>query len=180
MSESEAKSDQRPTANALMPRAARRVARVQSPKKPNARLVAVSNNDAGGVRYSLLPEGYRVVAEMIAGGHSEASVAATLGMHATTLSNMKKQDEALREAMARGRGILEDEVVTSIVQHMREGSVAAAIFLAKGKVGLREVGPSDPNAPTTAIQVNISVPPALDASQVATLLGHAIPEPGDE
>lgn len=151
--------------------------RIQRPKKPNSRLVDTVPNPAGGVCYLLKPEGYAVVSRMIADGNSEATVAATLGMHATTLSNMKKTDELLREALARGRGALEDEVVGKLVQHMRDDSVAAAIFLAKGKLGFREVGPSDPNAPTTAIQVNISVPPALDAAQVQQLIGHAIPTP---
>lgn len=150
---------------------------IQRPKKPNARYVEVMMKPEGGVCYFLRPEGYNIVAQMIAGGQSEASVAAVLGMNPSTLTEMKKRDEVLRDAMSRGRGALEDEVVGKLVEHMRNDNVAAAIFLAKGKLGFREVGPTDPNAPQTAIQVNISVPPALDASQVQQLIGHTIPTP---
>lgn len=115
---------------------------------------------------------------MARGGHSQASIAARLGCHSATLTEIKKRDAKLQEALARGQGALEDEVVSTLVQHMRDGNVSAAIFLAKGKLGMREVGPTDPNqVPTTAIQVNIQVPPALSPQQVEALLGRPVPVP---
>lgn len=151
--------------------------RFQAPKRPNAKFVEAAIEGAATV-YRLTDLGYSVVAQMAAGGHSQASIAARLGMHQATLSTIKQRDPRLQEALARGYGSLEDEVVSTLVQHMRDGNVSAAIFLAKGKLGMREVGPTDPNTPTTAVQVNISVPPALSADQVASLLGRPVPLPG--
>lgn len=156
-----------------------RTKRLQAPKRPNDKYLApVIVGQA--TEYQLTDAGYALVADMARGGHSQASIAARLGCHSATLTEIKKRDAKLQEALARGQGALEDEVVSTLLQHMRDGNVSAAIFLAKGKLGFREVGPTDPNMPTTAIQVNIQAPPALSTEQVAALLGRPVPEAGDE
>lgn len=155
-----------------------RPAKTRSPaKRPNAKYVTLTaaSND-GGVKYWLTPEGYRKVADMAAGGFSQAGIAQALGVHPSTLSAWKAHDELLREAFNVGHGALETEVVSTLVQHMREGSTTAAIFLAKGKLHFREVGPADPHAQQGPV-VNIVVPPALSVEDARALLSAARGEP---
>lgn len=137
--------------------------------------------DGSKVSYRLNEAGYRKVADMAASGHSQASIAAALGCSYSWMSEHKKTDEALMESYTRGKGVLEDNLVAELYrQAMDDHSTSAAIFLCKGVLGMREVGPTDPNAPNTAIQVNISVPAPLDASQVEAVLGRPIPVPHDD
>lgn len=152
-----------------------RAKRLQAPKRPNAKYLAPIIVGLA-TEYQLTDQGYALVADMARGGHSQASIAAKLGCHSATLTEIKKRDPKLQEALARGYGALEDEVVSTLVQHMRDGNVSATIFLAKGKLGFREVGPADPSQHQHAVNINIQVPPALSPEQVEALLGRPVPK----
>lgn len=174
MSSQKSPPDHGPNLPVPEPRTVRRAARLQSPKRPNSKFLAPIIVGTA-TEYRLTDAGYALVAAMAAGGHSQASIAARLGCHSVTFTEIKKRDDKLQEALARGHGVLEDEVVTKLVEHMRNDNVSAAIFLAKGKLGFREVGPADSSQHAAAVNINIQVPPALSPDQVAALLGRPIP-----
>lgn len=54
----------------------------------------------------------------------------------------KRDDPAVADALARGRGEHQTETIVHLTQHMRNGNVTAAIFLAKALHGYRDQGPT--------------------------------------
>ena len=160
-----------PVAPERRPETARRV---QLPKRPNNRYVAVHDRPTGGVGYSLRPAGYELVATLAAEGQPDVAIAKRLGMDPSTFTDLKKRDDALRAALSTGKGELETELTHLLLKQARDGNLVAAIYLTKTRCGWREQGPADGAAPV-AIQVQINAP--LSADEFLKVVGPLPPEP---
>lgn len=114
-------------------------------------------------RVVLTAEGYKLVEALSAKGHSLATIAKAIGMQTKDFQHLRVRDPAAQEAVDRGRALMVDRYVSKLEQHINDGNVTALIFALKALGGLREGEPL-PGAsakPTTAVQVNITIPGAM-------------------
>lgn len=101
----------------------------------------VVRNEGGHTR-RITDYGIEKIEQMAAEGCSEASMAKALRIAEPTFRDRKRNDPRVAEALARGRGAHHDETIGHLTQHMRNGNVTAAIFLAKSLHGYRDQGPT--------------------------------------
>jgi predicted DNA-binding protein (UPF0251 family) len=127
-------------------------------RKFDPRYVVVAFTETGALTYTgLTPAGLRLVTTYAKDGHNVDSCARALGIGRSTFADLRKRNADVADAWASGRAILDDEVNDTLLRHMREGSLPAAIFYAKGRLHWRETGPADPSAqqgPTVNITLN--------------------------
>lgn len=109
---------------------------------------------------------YPLVRSMRANGCAMASIAAALGMPATTFKEVMERDEALAAAYGEGNAAMHDELVGLLMQQARDGYAPAAMFLLKSAHGYRE---NTPVAAPDQRTVNILIPPAATADELAKL-----------
>jgi len=111
-------------------------------------------------------DGLNLVREAAAGGLSKASIAARLGLGASTFRDLLKRDERAQAAFDEGLAANENELVSLLMQEARgDGPKAntARIFLLKTRHNYREVGPAtDERQPP----VNIVIPPPMSAEEL--------------
>lgn len=111
----------------------------------------------GGTQYEITPAGLAEIEKRARQGHGVVSIAAALGIHQTCFADLRKRDPRCQQAMDVGRDNLGNEINDRLLKKARKGETAALIFLAKGRLGWRETGPSDPNqqaAPSVNITIN--------------------------
>lgn len=93
----------------------------------------------GGHTARISEDGLAAVETMAANGMSLTSIAKALGMHRNTLTDIRKRDPAVGEAIERGYSYMEDELVDILMSRARDPShksgVTAAIFLLKSRRG---------------------------------------------
>ncbi|MBI1172496.1 hypothetical protein GC209_13950 [bacterium] len=111
-------------------------------------------------------DAYPMVRSMRANGCAKASIAAALGMPASTFKDVLERDEALADAYGEGNAAMHDELVGLLMQQARDGYAPAAMFLLKSAHGYRE---NTPVAAPDQRTVNILIPPAATADELAKL-----------
>lgn len=145
----------------------------------NPKYVLAEPNPTGSLRYTIKPAGIEAVTRMAREGHDVVSIAATLGISPDTFKLICKRQPEVQEALDEGRASLGDEITDILLTKARKGETAAAIFLAKGRLHWREVGPVDPNqqaGPT----INITIPPAMSPEQFAQMIDVTPKKPTDD
>jgi len=107
--------------------------------------------------------GLAQVTKLAADGVSEASIANVLGISRKTLAKLLRDDgdERVIDAYYTGKAQLADECISTLMTHVRSGNVTACIFACKSLLGLRDQGPATGPATGNAVQVNITIPPAM-------------------
>lgn len=87
----------------------------------------------------LSKHGLTFVEQLAADGNSMATISKALGIDRSTLYEIRKRQSAVDEAIERGYGEMEDELVHILMQKARDpkdkGSTTAAIFLLKSRRG---------------------------------------------
>lgn len=117
-------------------------------------------------RWNVHASAYPIIRNMRSNGCARATIAAALGIPATTFGDILERDEALAEVYAEGTAAMHDELVGILMEQARKGYAPAAMFLLKASHGYRE------NAPVAAPDrrtVNILIPPAATAEELAKL-----------
>lgn len=125
---------------------------------PEYIIVHQPSGRASGLSYEVNAAGIALVEKMARDGHDVVTLAAQLGIHHVTFADIRKRQPEVGEAWARGRASLGDEINDILLKQARKGNMTAAIFLAKGRLGWREVGPTDPNAQQSNINITINAP----------------------
>lgn len=124
-------------------------------RRPNSRYVDIIGGKVGGVLYAIKPAGLEVIRKLAAGGYSNSTIGAKLGLNPSTFTEMVRRDPDVAAACEVGGAILEDELVHELLTAVRKGNPIPAMFLLKTRRGYREQGPSDGSAaPTVNIQIN--------------------------
>lgn len=153
--------------------------RKQGLRRFNPKYVLAAPNPTGSLNYTIKPAGIEAVTWMAREGHDVVSIATTLGISPDTFKRICKRQPEVQEALDEGRAALGDEITDILLTKARKGETAAAIFLAKGRLGWREVGPTDPNqqaGPT----INITIPPAMSPEQFAQMIDVTPKKPTDD
>ncbi|SDN90645.1 hypothetical protein SAMN05216196_102504 [Lutimaribacter pacificus] len=119
------------------------------------RTLVLATRGRGNKPSTVTAPGREFAEKMLANGCSRETVAATLGLSSSALKTAADNDPLLAEAMARGDGALETELVGHLLQHAREGNVTAAIFLLKAKRGFRDSTPVEPKDAQPNITINL-------------------------
>ena len=132
---------------------------------PEYIIVHQPSGRASGLSYEVNAAGIALVEKMARDGHDVVTLAAQLGIHHVTFADIRKRQPEVGEAWARGRASLGDEINDILLKQARKGNMTAAIFLAKGRLGWREVGPTDPNAQQSNINITINAPLSDDEWQ---------------
>ena len=132
---------------------------------PEYIIVHQPSGRASGLSYEVNAAGIALVEKMARDGHDVVTLAAQLGIHHVTFADIRKRQPEVGEAWARGRASLGDEINDILLKQARKGNMTAAIFLAKGRLGWREVGPTDPNAQQSNINITINAPLSDDEGQ---------------
>jgi hypothetical protein len=99
--------------------------------------------------------GRDLIERLAANGASIETIAAALGISGSTLNEAAKRDPAVQEALDKGHGALETELVGLLMKAAREGDKIAAIFLLKGKRHWRDSTPVEPKGDTPNITINL-------------------------
>ncbi len=111
---------------------------------------------------------HEVVRNLRANGCAQATIASALGMPAATFRDVLDRDEALADPYGTGTAEMHDELVNILMKQARDGYAPAAMFLLKTSHGYRE---NTPVVPVDARQINILIPPAATAEELAKLTG---------
>lgn len=142
-------------------------------RKFDPRYVLAAFTDTGALTYTgLTPAGLRLVTKYAREGHNVDSCARALGIGRSTFADLRKRAADVADAWASGRAILDDEINDTLLKHMREGSLPAAIFYAKGRLHWRETGPADPTAQQGST-VNITLNAPMSDADFARLIVSA-------
>ncbi|PPD29022.1 MAG: hypothetical protein CTY20_07910 [Hyphomicrobium sp.] len=132
---------------------------------------------AGGMSYTVNEAGIALVEELARAGHDVVTLAGRLGIRHETFADIRRRQPEVAEAWARGRAAMGDEINDLLLDNARKGNMTAAIFLAKGRLGWREVGPAD--AAQAAPTVNITLVSPAAPGDVARIVGELPPLPAD-
>lgn len=95
-------------------------------------------HNAGGRNRAIGKKGLALLEEMAAKGMSQTSMAKTLRMDRSTLTEIKKRQPEVEEAIERGYSRMEDELVDRLYQigmSDSKAAVTANIFLLKSRRG---------------------------------------------
>lgn len=130
---------------------------------------ALVHRTADGI--TVTDAGLAQVERLAAEGCADATIAKVLGVNRKTFGAMLREDGDPRvlEAFYRGKGKLADECIGTLLGHMRSGNVTACIFACKSLLGMRDQGPATP-AVGSAVQVNITIPPAMSDAEFAKII----------
>lgn len=125
-----------------------------------ARLVAPGPGGQGRTYWEITPRGLAIIEELVGRGCHLATVARVLGMHGTTLREVRRRDPAVEEAYQRGLAREHDVLVGNLRRVADEGNVVANLFLLKARHGYREG-----EAPELNVSVNtggvVLLPPKM-------------------
>ncbi len=119
----------------------------------------------------VLKPGLKLIRRMARDGHSNASIAAALGVGTSALRGAMRRQEEVQEALEVGRAGLEDELANILLEHARghrgdnKTSVVAAIYLTKARCGWRE-GDQQETKPNIVIQLPAAQSPEAWAKAI--------------
>jgi hypothetical protein len=135
---------------------------------PTDELVIRTPSRRGLPKASLTDAGLALVERLAGEGNDQRTIAKALGLSHTAYRDLVERDEAAREALA-------DELTHHLLKAARSGSITAAIYLTKARLGWIE-GQAPDGAPKTAVQVNIQIPRAMSDAEFARIVeGTAAP-----
>ncbi|MEE9533242.1 MAG: hypothetical protein V3W06_02400 [Acidimicrobiia bacterium] len=143
-------------------------------RRPGKFLVRAGSSDATKVD-EVPPLGLKRIEDKLANGHDHRDVARCLGTSRKALRRLREDIPEVEEAHDRGLGRLATEVAGLLLKHAREGNVTAAIFLAKAKLGWRDHGLEPGGDDQPAVQVNITIPPAMSRDEFQKIIEHQEP-----
>jgi len=123
----------------------------------------------GGTLVTVQHPGLALIEEMAAGGRDNATIAKALGIHRTTLCEVRKRQPDVDEALERRRAAMGDELTDILLHHARNGVTVAAIFLAKARCGWREGEGIEPRTINNT-QINIQIPEPMSAEEFARII----------
>lgn len=131
---------------------------------PAKRTLALTVRTRGkGNPVAITAPGRELIERLAANGASIETIGAALGVSGSTVSEVAKRDPAVQEALDKGHGALETELVGLLMQHARDGNVTAAIFLLKGKRHWRDSTPVEPKSDSPNITINLPAAASPDA-----------------
>lgn len=134
-----------------------------------SRSVALVTRGRGpGRPHSITADGRDVIERLAAAGASLETIGAALGISSATISECARRDPEVQDALDRGHGALETELVGHLLQHARDGNVTAAIFLLKGKRHWRDSTPVEPK--TDRPNITINLPAAASPDEYASMI----------
>lgn len=145
---------------------------------PKKRSLVLATRGRSGRPSTVTAPGRELVEKMLANGCSRETVAATLGLSTSALKTAADNDPLLADAMARGDGALETELVGHLLAHAREGNVTAAIFLLKAKRHFRDSTPVEPK--TDKPNITLVLPSAASPEDYARQIIDANPASGEQ
>lgn len=157
----------------------------RTPEAPPVVAIA-RREDLNGAPFEVTPEGLKLIERWSANGAPLDGMARGLGISRATFREIRKRQESVQEAIARGRSSLHEEITGILLNHARGGNVIAAIFCAKALLGWRDNGPAEGAATQTNIQIvqPIQLPaPSSWADYVASLTsanGDTLPPSTDD
>ncbi|MEO1563040.1 MAG: hypothetical protein AAFR98_06340 [Pseudomonadota bacterium] len=138
-------------------------------EKSTSVVLAYRDEDQSGQPFVVTGNGHRAIFKYAADGVAQADIANRLGMSLSSFRAVLDRDEDAKAAFDGGRGEMETELVSLLMQQARDGNLTATIFALKALAGKREVGPA-PDAPAQATpSINITIPPALSAADLQAL-----------
>jgi len=121
---------------------------------------------------SVTPAGLARIETLAANGASLQTMAKELGISRPTWRRLRSEDATVKEAIDRGMGTLETELVDRLLTISRKGGrngMVASMFMLKAKFGWSE-GTLPPSVQVNAQQVAIQMPAALSKEQFDELL----------
>ena len=129
----------------------------------------VVRNEGGNTR-RIGRKGVALIETMASEGATNTTIAKRLKINRDTLLEIRKRQPEVEEALARGRGALEDELTDILLTKARKGETVAAIFLAKARCGWREGDLPPGQHVTNNTQVNITMAPPMSDAEFAKLV----------
>ena len=144
---------------------------VLSNKKGSTKFVVIDAPPEGpGLTTTLRPAAYAVNRKMAGNGRTLAAIAATLGLTPRTFRAIRDKDPEAEQALEVGVADLDGEVTDIILTQARNGSIVAAIFFAKARLGWVEGQPAPMGVNVKNMQVNITIPPPMSPEEAQTLI----------
>lgn len=135
-----------------------------------------------GAPYMVTPEGVALIEKLASEGYSNARIASQLGIDRKTLTDIRKRQPEVQEAIDRGKAA-DEQVLTDELRRRAlapGGSDAALFFYLKCKHGWREGDARDGGGGTVNVQI-IQLPAAMSREQyMASLPPPSEVPPGDE
>jgi len=135
-------------------------------KKQNLPLATKARGKNG--KWTVHPTAHDVVRDLRANGAAQATIAAKLGMPSSSFQGVLERNELLKDAYDEGTAEMHDELVGILMKQARDGYAPAAMFLLKASHGYRE---NTPIVATDKRTINILIPPAATAEELAKLTG---------
>ncbi|MEO1237748.1 MAG: hypothetical protein AAFX76_13250 [Planctomycetota bacterium] len=116
--------------------------------------------NGGRGKVTITDAGIAAIEKLAANGQSNVTIARSLGIHPETLNKLRddEDDDRVLLALDTGRGRLADELTDILLTHAREGSITAAIYLSKARLGWRDQGAIPQTANATQVNINIPAP----------------------
>lgn len=140
------------------------------------RNVALTTRGRGpGRPISFTADARDIIERLAASGASLETIGAALGVSSGTVSEVARREPEVQDALDRGHGALETELVGHLLQHAREGNVTAAIFLLKGKRHWRDSTPVEPKDPGKS-NITLVLPAAASPEDYARQIISANPD----
>lgn len=100
----------------------------------------VRRTDQPGSPYWLTDDGLVYVERLAAGGATDTAIAGRLNINRNSFRELRHRQDALGEAIARGRSTLDLEVTHHLLSAARRGNVLAAVSLGRLRLGWRDGG----------------------------------------
>ncbi len=120
--------------------------------------------------------GLTLVRKLAADGVAISTIAKALRVNPSTFRKMRKEDEALADAVETGRAKMETELVGILMAAARKGQIVPALFLLKTMRGFVEGKPPEGAGGPL---VNITIPAAMTPAEFAKVIDiEPAPDPG--
>lgn len=118
------------------------------PRLSDALITRVDHPNIGGRGlkvFEVTERGLNLIEELSAQGIGVKSIAHHLRLDPTSFRNARDRQPEIDEAIGRGVERMKDELVGLLLAQARNGNYVAAMFLLKGKFGMRDSGPVRPD-----------------------------------
>ena len=144
---------------------------VLAKKKGSTEYVVIAPPPEGpGLTTTLRPAAYAVIRKMAGNGRTLTAIAAALGLTPRSFKAVRDKDPKAEQALEVGVADLDAEVTDIILAQARKGSIVAAIFYAKARLGWVEGQPAPMGVNVKNMQVNITIPPPMSPEEAQALI----------
>ena len=126
-----------------------------------------------GLVTTLRPAAYPVIRKMAGSGRTLTAIAAALGLTRRSFKTIRDKDPKAEKALEVGVADLDAEVTDIILAQARKGSIVAAIFYAKARLGWVEGSAAPMGVNIDKAQINITIPPAMSQADAEALIAKS-------